>query len=393
MSSSTPANSSPEHLQKKILDNILNNDTIFRNPWWQQAPLAIDPAIIEQAQAHQNNLTKPQGSLGDIEDIAIRLAGIQQKAKPSVDNVGVYVFAADHGIMEEGVSAFPQAVTAEMLKNFVSGGAAISVLSKSLNADLVVVNVGSLANEDELPAVVHRVVKKSSGNIAKEPAMNQQQFEQAMAVGSEMAENARFHHQHLFVGGEMGIGNTSVASALICHFTNNNAVNIVGPGTGLDDAGIQHKQQIVDQAIATHKTSIHCPEDALICLGGFEIVALVGAYIRAAQLGIAVLVDGFICTAAALAVTRLNPEVAPYLFYCHQSAEPGHQAALTALNAKPLLNLQLRLGEGSGAALAVPLFKHAIALHNHMATFAEASVSDATASDTEADTTTSNQDA
>ncbi|MBV1919138.1 MAG: nicotinate-nucleotide--dimethylbenzimidazole phosphoribosyltransferase [Pseudomonadales bacterium] len=376
--------STPEHSQKKLLNNILNNDTVFRNPWWQQSPLAIDPIIIEQAQTHQNSLTKPQGSLGDIEDIAIRMAGIQQKTMPSIDNVGVYVFAADHGIMEEGVSAFPQAVTAEMLKNFVSGGAAISVLSKSLNADLVVVNVGSLADENDLPSVVHRVVNKSSGNIAKEPAMDQQQFEQAMTVGSEMAENARFHHQHLFVGGEMGIGNTSVASALICHFTENNAASIVGPGTGLDNAGILHKQQIVDQAIATHQASIHCLEDALIRLGGFEIVALVGAYIRAAQLGIAVLVDGFICSAAALAATRLNPEVAPYLFYCHQSAEPGHQAALTALNAKPLLNMRLRLGEGSGAALAVPLFKHAVALHNNMATFAEANISD---------TTTSHQDA
>ncbi|PCJ37554.1 MAG: nicotinate-nucleotide--dimethylbenzimidazole phosphoribosyltransferase [Moraxellaceae bacterium] len=357
-------------------ENILNNNTDFRNPWWQEAALAIDATITEQAQAHQNNLTKPQGSLGRLEEIAIRLAGIQQKTLPVIENVGVYVFAADHGIMDEGVSAFPQAVTAEMLKNFVAGGAAISVLSKSLNADLVVVNVGSLADEEILPDVVHRVVNKSSGNIAKEAAMNSEEFEQAMGVGSEMAENARFHHQHLLVGGEMGIGNTSVASALICHFTNKTAADIVGPGTGLDAAGIQHKQRIVDQAITTHKDAIQCPEDALMCLGGFEIVALVGTYIRAAQLGIAVLVDGFICTAAALAATRINPAVAPYLFYCHQSAEPGHQAALTALDAKPLLDMQLRLGEGSGAALAVPLFQHAVALHNNMATFADASVSD-----------------
>lgn len=366
----------PTPLPNDLLDSILSNNTVFRNPWWQQAPLAIDPQIIEQAQAHQNNLTKPQGSLGRLESIAIQMAGIQQKVSPSISNVGVYVFAADHGIVDEGVSAFPQAVTAEMLKNFVAGGAAISVLSQGLNADLVVVNVGSLADENELPAVVHRVINKGSGNIAKERAMSQEQFEAAMAVGSEMAENARFHHQHLFVGGEMGIGNTSVASALICYFTKSKAVDIVGPGTGLDKAGISHKQIVVDQAISTHNDNIHSPEDALICLGGFEIVALAGAYIRAAQLGIAVLVDGFICSAAALAATKMNPGIAPYLFHCHQSAEPGHQAALNALDAKPLLDMQLRLGEGSGAAIAVPLFKHAVALHNKMATFAEASISD-----------------
>lgn len=356
--------------------DLLDNDSAFRNPWWQTAPLAIDPAIIEQATAHQNNLTKPQGSLGTIESLAIRLAGIQQKATPTIDNVGIYVFAADHGIMDEGVSAFPQAVTGEMLKNFVNGGAAISVLSKQLQADLVVVNVGSLANDKDLPAVVHRIVRKISGNIAKQPAMTAAQFETAMGVGCEMAENARFHHQHLFVGGEMGIGNTSVASALICHYTQQPAADIVGPGTGLDNEGIQHKQRIVDQAVALHQDAIHTPEDALIHLGGFEIVALTAAYIRAAQLGIAVLVDGFICAAAALAATRINPAIAPYLFYCHQSAEPGHQAALTALDATPLLDLQLRLGEGSGAALAVPLFKHAVALHNSMATFADASISE-----------------
>lgn len=357
-------------------NNVLENDTAYRNPWWKEAALPIDPDITEQATAHQNNLTKPQGSLGTIESLAIRLAGIQQKAKPAIDNVGIYVFAADHGIMDEGVSAFPQAVTGEMLKNFVSGGAAISVLSQQLHADLVVVNVGSLANDKELPAVVHRIVRKISGNIAKEPAMTLQQFETAMGVGCEMAENARFHHQHLFVGGEMGIGNTSVASALICHFTQRCAADIVGPGTGLDTAGVQHKQQIVDQAVALHQGAIECAEDALICLGGFEIVALTASYIRAAQLGIAVLVDGFICTAAALAATRINPSIAPYLFYCHQSAEPGHQVALSALNAEPLFDLQLRLGEGSGAALAVPLFRHAVALHNNMATFGDASVSE-----------------
>lgn len=349
--------------------------TTENTPWWKTPTPELSIEWIEKAQQHQNCLTKPQGSLGLLEQIAIKLCAIQKTLNPNVDQTGIYIFAADHGVVEEGVSAFPQAVTVEMLKNFVAGGAAISVLAKQINATLDVINMGTLEAGNALPGIIQRSQGAGTKNFAHEAAMSFNQFELAMACGKEMAEQAAQRQQTLFIGGEMGIGNTTSAAAMVAQLTNQPATHVTGKGTGLDDLGVSHKASVIDRALKAHSSNIKSPEDSLIYFGGFEIVALTGAYIRAAQLEIAVLVDGFICSAAALAATRINPSISNFLFYAHQSAEQGHAAVLSASNAEPLLDLGLRLGEGSGAAVAAPLLRLACALHNNMATFAQAEVS------------------
>lgn len=349
--------------------------TAVNIPWWKTPTTELSIDWIEKAQQHQDCLTKPQGSLGTLEHIAIKLCAIQKTLEPNIDQVGIYIFAADHGIVEEGVSAFPQAVTVEMLKNFVAGGAAISVLANQINASLDVINLGTLEAGNTLPGIIQRSQGAGTNNFAHEAAMSFEQFEQALTCGKEMAEQAAQRQQTLFIGGEMGIGNTTSAAAIVAQLTGQSAIQVSGKGTGLDDKGVSHKAWVIERALKAHSANIHTPEDTLIYLGGFEIVALTGAYIRAAQLGLAILVDGFICSAAALAAIRINPSITDFMFYAHQSAEQGHSAVLTASNAKPLLNLGLRLGEGSGAAVAAPLFRLACALHNNMATFAQAEVS------------------
>ncbi len=346
------------------------------SPWWKAPAPLISTEWFRNAKAHQDNLTKPRGSLGRLEDIAASLCAIQQTINPSADNVGIYIFAGDHGIVQEGVSAYPQIVTVEMLKNFVAGGAAISVMAKTLNASLDVINTGTLAPGAQLEGVIQRPIAEGTSNFLTTEAMSEEQLIQALEIGRDMADTAKDREQHLFIGGEMGIGNSTAAAAIITHITRHEARQVAGRGTGLNDQTLEHKINVIEAALNKHGRSMNTPEDILRCVGGFEIAALAGAYIRAAQQGIAVMVDGYICTAAALCALHMNRSIAAYLIYSHQSAEFGHPAALASLDARPILNLNMRLGEGSGAAMAVPIIRMACELHNQMATFEQAEVSD-----------------
>jgi nicotinate-nucleotide--dimethylbenzimidazole phosphoribosyltransferase len=345
------------------------------NSWWLAPAQAINVPVREEALARQQQLTKPTGSLGQLERVAVQLAGLQGRVKPKVDALWIAIFAGDHGVVAEGVSAYPQEVTGQMLHNFVTGGAAISVLAQQLSAQLDVVDLGTVSALD-LPGVRHLHIGAGTANFAKGPAMTQEQGLLALQAGRESVLRAKAVGTELFVGGEMGIGNTAAASAVACSLLECAAQLLVGPGTGLNAAGISHKTEVIERALALHAEHAGDPLQSLFCLGGFEIAALAGAYLACAQEGIAVLVDGFICSVAALVAVRLNPSCRDWLLFGHRGAEPGHRHLLETLQAEPLLDLGLRLGEGSGAALAVPLVRLACQLHNGMATFAEAAVAD-----------------
>jgi len=348
---------------------------------WLSAPAQMLNQEAEcQALARQGQLTKPPGSLGRLEELATTLAGLQGKDIPQIDNIMIRVFAGDHGVVEEGVSAFPQAVTAEMVKNFSSGGAAISVLAETLEADFGVINLGTVLALPTLPNVQDSRVANGTRNFCKQAAMQEQELEQALLHGQLLGEAAAKKGMDLFIGGEMGIGNTTSASALACAILNQPASLLVGRGTGVDDAGIQRKQNAVERGLKLHNFTTEVSGQSSVleilrCLGGLEISGLVGAYISCAQQGVAVLVDGFISSVAALVAVKLNPSIRPWLFFSHRSAEAGHGIVLEAMNADALLQLDLRLGEASGAALAAPLLKTACQLHASMATFEQAGVS------------------
>jgi len=342
---------------------------------WLETPAhPIDQAILAAAQARQGQLTKPPGSLGYLEQIAVRLAAMQGTQQPDLSRVRITVFAADHGIADEGVSAFPQAVTGQMIANFAHGGAAISVLARNLGARLEVVDVGSKTDSAALPGVIVNKAGKGTANFRRQPAMSEAQLTAALQAGRDAVARALKDDAQLFIGGEMGIANTSAATAVACALLGKSALEIAGPGTGLDAAGVVRKAKVIDDALALHRPALTSPLAILRHVGGFEIAALAGAYIASAQSGLPVLVDGFIASSAALLALRIRPDVADWLFFGHASAEPGYVHLMQALNARPLLNLDLRLGEGSGAAVALPILRLAAALHGQMATFAEAGV-------------------
>ncbi|KRP55420.1 nicotinate-nucleotide--dimethylbenzimidazole phosphoribosyltransferase [Pseudomonas trivialis] len=344
--------------------------------WWLNPCRAIDVSAYEQALARQQQLTKPAGSLGQLEALAVQLAGLQGRVKPSVDRLWIAIFAGDHGVVAEGVSAFPQEVTGQMLHNFVSGGAAISVLARQLDAQLEVVDLGTVTPALKLPGVRHLNLGAGTANFVKGPAMTAAQGRQALQAGRDSVLRALESGAQLFIGGEMGIGNTTAASALACALLDCPVKDLTGPGTGLNAQGVSQKVAVIERALALHAGQRGDALQTLFNLGGFEIVALVGAYLACAQEGVAVLVDGFICTVAALVATHLNPACREWLLFGHRGAEPGHRHVLQSLDTQPLLDLGLRLGEGSGAATAVPLLRLACALHGQMATFAEAAVAD-----------------
>ncbi|WP_425493500.1 nicotinate-nucleotide--dimethylbenzimidazole phosphoribosyltransferase [Marilutibacter chinensis] len=330
----------------------------------------------EAARARQLRLTKPPGSLGALEQAAIALAALQGCAQPTLERIWISVFAADHGVAAEGVSAFPQAVTGEMVRNFAHGGAAISVLARRLDATLEVVQLGTVNDPGPLPGVVRVMIAPHTANFCEAPAMDDTQLRQALQAGADSVARATAAGTQAFIGGEMGIGNTTAATALACALLGESPAVLAGAGTGLDAEGVARKQAVVARALDRHADA-DAPLEVLRRLGGFEIAALTGACISAAQRGMPVIVDGFIATAAALAAVRLNPGVRPWLLFSHCSHERGHRRLLDALDAHPLLDLGLRLGEGSGAAVAVPLLRLACDLHAEMATFEQAGVSTA----------------
>lgn len=344
---------------------------------WLAGPCRVpDHTAADAAAARQDTLTKPPGSLGRLEALAIQLAGLQGRARPSAARVRIAVFAADHGVAAEGVSAFPQAVTGEMLRNFARGGAAIAVLARELQATLEVVNLGTVNDPGEIPGVRRHVIAASTANFCRGPAMTEAQLEAALAAGVASAADAVATGTDIYIGGEMGIGNTTAAAALACALLDEAPATLTGAGTGLDADGVARKARVIERALELHADAT-TPREWLRRLGGFEIAALAGAFVASAQRGLPVLVDGFIASVAALAAVALRPDARPWLIFAHRSRERGHAHVLDALAAEPLLDLHLRLGEASGAAVAVPLLRIACALHGSMATFAEAGVSEA----------------
>ena len=345
-------------------------------PWWLNPCKPVDRDMQAAAAERQQQLTKPAGSLGRLEDLAVQLAGLQGRLKPRVDQLWIGIFAGDHGVVAEGVSAYPQAVTGQMLHNFVSGGAAISVLARQLGAQLDVVDLGTVTPMLDLAGVRHLQLGAGTTNFATGPAMSDAQGLKALQAGRDSVLRAQAAGSEVFIGGEMGIGNTASASAVASALLDCPASQLTGPGTGLDAAGVSHKAQVIDRALALHAGHLDDPLQTLFRLGGFEIAALVGAYVACAQEGVVAVVDGFICTVAAMVAVRMNPDCREWLIFSHRGAEQGHRHVLESLEAEPLLDLGLRLGEGSGAALAVPLMRLACDLHGQMATFAEAAVAD-----------------
>jgi len=341
--------------------------------WINNKIKAPDDFYLKKALNKQAQLTKPLGSLGLMEDLAVRLAAIQKTEHPAIEKVWVSIFAADHGIAEESVSAFPQIVTTEMVKNFANSGAAVNVLSRFVKAKFEVIDVGLIKPVDSSGIIVERA-GNGTANFSKQAAMTEAQMHAALSTGKSAVKRALNQNTQLFIGGEMGIANTSSASAIAIALTGLSVEQLTGAGTGLDTKAISHKSQVIQNALSLHKQCLDSPLKALQYLGGFEIAALVGAYVFAAQNDLAILIDGFISSVAALLAVKINPEIKPWLFYAHQSQEKGHRLVLEQLQAKPLLNLNMRLGEGSGAVTAVPLLQMACKLHNEMATFEQAEI-------------------
>jgi nicotinate-nucleotide--dimethylbenzimidazole phosphoribosyltransferase len=342
--------------------------------WLAISVQPVDLHYRALATERQSQLTKPPGSLGLLEDIAVRLAGLQAVECPSCDRVAISIFAADHGVAKQKVSAFPQEVTTQMILNFASGGAAISVLAQQLNADFEVINLGTVTPVEH-PDVVSKVIAASSSDFTETAAMSVPQLEAALNVGADAVIRAGRRGVELFVAGEMGIANTTSASALMAAFLDLSGADVAGSGTGISSQGVQHKAKVIDQALALHRAHLSSPMDILKCLGGFEIAAMVGAYLKAANLGITIVVDGFISTVAAYIAIQINPNSKDWMVFGHCSPEAFHQGILDSLDIQPLLDLGMRLGEGSGAAVAVNIMRTACALHRDMATFADAGVS------------------
>jgi nicotinate-nucleotide--dimethylbenzimidazole phosphoribosyltransferase len=355
--------------------NVSHSDTGQITDWLRIPAKALDSHCLDQARSRQAILTKPAGALGELEALAVRLAGMQARALPRVDRVHICVFAADHGVAAEGVSAFPQAVTAQMIANFARGGAAVSVLARALGATLEVVNLGTVGESATHDGVRALVLGAGTQNFVTGAALTAAQLASALAAGRDSVERALAGRAELYIGGDMGIGNTTAAAALACALLGSAPEVMAGPGTGLDTGGVAHKAAIIRRGLVHHAGHLGDGLEALRRLGGFEIAALAGAYLRCAQLGLPALVDGFIAGAAALAAHALCPGARAWWLFAHRSAEPGHSAVLAALGARALLDLGMRLGEGSGAAMAVPLLRLACELHNGMATFTQAGVS------------------
>ena len=347
--------------------------------WINQPLAALNDSAKEQGVERQGQLTKPPGSLGSLEAMAVRLCAMQGVDKPNVDNAQVVVFAGDHGIAAEGVSAFPQVVTGEMVKNFSRGGAAICALARQNNAQFEVVNLGTVVDLSAMENIVDNTIMPGTSNFAKQAAMTQVQLSQAMAAGKAAVDRAAANKVMIFIGGDMGIANTSSATALAAWATGQSVASLVGPGTGLDAQGVSHKGQVIEAALAKHAAAMTNPVEALRHVGGLEIAALTGAYIRAAQVGMTILVDGFITTSAAILATKIQPKITDWMFFAHASAEPGHQTMMASLGADTILDLGMRLGEGSGAGVALSILKSACVTHNEMASFSEAAVSEKSA--------------
>lgn len=343
------------------------------NRWFANSSLAVNCNDVQTA---IDQKTKPQGSLGQLELVAAQIALLQQSLTPILDKSRVIVFGADHGVAAEGVSAFPVEVTAQMMENFSNGGAAVSVLAAVNSVDVEVVDVGVKSDLGHLPKIIHNKIANGTCNFSKKPAMVIAQRDAAIEAGRQSVTRARKEHYNSIGLGEMGIANTSSASAIIALLLDVSAHSVTGRGTGVDDAALTHKSEVIQNAIDLHRAQCLDPMSILQHVGGFEIAAMVGAMLEAGQHQLPILVDGFISSAAALVAVHHDPTVRRCMFFSHQSAESGHAQILASLEAYPLLKLDMRLGEGSATVLALPILRAACAMLTNMSTFAQANVSD-----------------
>jgi nicotinate-nucleotide--dimethylbenzimidazole phosphoribosyltransferase len=336
----------------------------------------LDEKAIGEARARQDQLTKPQGSLGRLEELAIQIAGIRGQVTPVIRDKAIIVMAADHGVVVEGVSAYPQEVTAQMVDNFLQGKAAISVLARQVGARVVIVDMGIAGPlKTHRPGLVSKRIGPGTHNLARGFAMSRRQAIQAIEAGIEILEAEQGRGLDIVGAGDMGIGNTTASSAICAAMTGVAARDVAGRGAGLDQSRLAHKVKVIEEALSIHRPDPGDPLGVLAALGGFEIAGLVGLMIGAAFHRLPVVIDGFISGAAALIASCLAAPLRDYLIASHVSAEPGHRVMLRHLGLTPLLDLELRLGEGTGAALGIFLAEAATKLLAEMATFSEAGVS------------------
>jgi nicotinate-nucleotide--dimethylbenzimidazole phosphoribosyltransferase len=342
---------------------------------------APDTAIKAALQQKIDQKTKPPGALGQLEALALQAGWVQQSLTPQLASPRMLVFAGDHGAAKAGISAYPQEVTWQMVENFLAGGGAINVFCKTFGLDLAVVDAGVAHDFAPRPGLISAKIAPGTANYLEQAAMSREQLEAALAEGVKLARIQAGQGCNVLGFGEMGIGNTASAALLTHALTSAPLVDCVGRGTGLDDAGLDNKQRLLAQAAARAglPAGQADPLEALMEFGGFEMVMMAGAMLAGAERGMLLLIDGFIVSAALLAAARLYPALTAYCVFCHRSAEPGHKAALDALDARPLLDLDLRLGEGTGAALAYPLLVASLAFLEEMASFASAGVAEKTA--------------
>lgn len=338
---------------------------------WQIAPLNRE--LIPEIQQHIDQKTKPLGALGQLEQLALQIALVQQRKRLSIERPLMLIFAADHGIAEEGVSIAPSSVTQQMVLNFLAGGAAINCFCRTNHIPLKVIDAGIKHEIKPAPsALILQRIASGTRNFAYEPAMSEQQLQQAITLGKEFAEAEIAAGSNLLAFGEMGIGNSSSAAAILAAVSGEPVEQCVGLGTGINPQQLEKKIQLVAQAVA--RVTDKSPYSILTELGGFEIAQMCGAMLATAQAGRLILVDGFIVSAAAMVAVQINPNARDYMIFAHASHEAGHQLMLRLLNAKPLLDLGLRLGEGTGAALALPLIQASVSFYNQMASFESAGV-------------------
>lgn len=337
----------------------------------------LDEAAMQSARTRQDTLTKPRGSLGRLEELSIQLAGITSCPLPSVERKTVIVMAADHGVTSEGVSAYPAEVTPQMVANFLRGGAAINVLARQTDSRVVVVDMGVATEIDDLSGnLIRRRVGGGTANMAEGPAMTLEQAVESIQSGIEIAEGEIARGVDILATGDMGIGNTTASSAIACALMDQSPENITGRGTGVDDDGLTRKISVIKRALDINKPNADDPLDVLAKVGGFEIGGLAGVILAAAANRKPVVIDGFISTAAAMIAFALAPAVRDYMIAAHVSQEHGHRLMLDWLGLKPLLDMNMRLGEGTGAALAIHLIEASTRILREMSTFDDAGVSD-----------------
>ncbi len=337
----------------------------------------VNASRTNAIQAQLDNLTKPRGSLGRLEELAKKYCLITGKDKPRIENKIIFTFAGDHGVTEEGVSAFPKEVTPQMVYNFIRGGAAVNVLAKHVGARVIVVDMGVDHDFEQKEGLEIRKIGRGTHNMTKGPAMTREEAERAVLAGIELVEKYR-DGLDLLGTGDMGIGNTTPSSAIVSVITGTDPEKVTGRGTGIDDESLRNKVSIIKRAIAANNPDRSDALDVLAKVGGFEIAGIAGLVLGAALYKIPVVVDGFISTAGALIAAELNPLVKGYIIAAHQSVEIGHRKMLEHLEQVPLLDLNLRLGEGTGAALGMSLVEAGVRILTEMATFADAGVAEKT---------------